>query len=524
MSSRWGRRFGAAVAVVCLSSSLAVAVEDSRVGELYQRHCAECHGTDRLGGTGLALLPESLQRLKQADALAVIANGRPATQMPAFAQTLGQDELAALVDLIYRPLPTVPDWSIAEIEASRIVHAPPSSLPAMPVHHADPLNLFTIVEAGDHHVTILDGDRFEPLWRFPSRFALHGGAKYSPDGRFVYLGSRDGWISKYDLWGLQPVAEARAGLNLRNIAVSADGRWVMAGNLLPSTLVILDAADLKPVKVIPVDDGRGTRSRVSAVYTAPPRSSFLIALKDVPQLWEVSYAENPPPVPKGFLHNYEPGMLEGAFDRGAFPVRRIALDQVLDDFFCDQDYRTVIGASRDGARAQVVNVNIGQAIAAPELPDMPHLASGITFRHEGRPVLATPHLKEAVVSIIDMIEWRTIRRVTTSGPGFFLRSHENSPYAWTDASLGEQRDTIHIIDKRTLEITRTLRPEPGKTAAHVEFTRDGRFALVSVWETDGAVVVYDAATFEVVKRIPMVKPSGKYNVYNKITYDAGTSH
>jgi hypothetical protein len=27
-----------------------------------------------------------------------------------------------------------------------------------------------------------------------------------------------------------------------------------------------------------------------------------------------------------------------------------------------------------------------------------------------------------------------------------------------------------------------------------------------------------------VKRLPMNKPSGKYNVYNKITRSAGTSH
>jgi 6-phosphogluconolactonase (cycloisomerase 2 family) len=90
--------------------------------------------------------------------------------------------------------------------------------------------------------------------------------------------------------------------------------------------------------------------------------------------------------------------------------------------------------------------------------------------------------------------------------------------------LGSDKDALHIIDKRTLEIVRTLRPTPGKTAAHVEFTRDGRFALVSVSEMDGAIVVYDSATFSEVKRIPMVKPSGKYNVYNKIMYESGTSH
>ena len=58
----------------------------------------------------------------------------------------------------------------------------------------------------------------------------------------------------------------------------------------------------------------------------------------------------------------------------------------------------------------------------------------------------------------------------------------------------------------------------------MEFARDGRYVLVSILETDGAVVVYDANTLEEVKRLPMNKPVGKYNVYNKIHYAEGTSH
>lgn len=41
---------------------------------------------------------------------------------------------------------------------------------------------------------------------------------------------------------------------------------------------------------------------------------------------------------------------------------------------------------------------------------------------------------------------------------------------------------------------------------------------------DDALVVYDAKSLQEIKRIPMKKPSGKYNVYNKITHSAGTSH
>ena len=105
-----------------------------------------------------------------------------------------------------------------------------------------------------------------------------------------------------------------------------------------------------------------------------------------------------------------------------------------------------------------------------------------------------------------------------------MRSHEKSPYAWVDAFNSPAKDWVQVIDKQTLEIVKSLNPAPGKTAGHVEFTRDGRYALLSIWEEEGAVVVYDGHTLEEVKRIPMKKPSGKYNVFNKITRSSGTSH
>lgn len=492
---------------------------------IYTELCAACHGADRLGATGPALFPEALGRIKKDEIVAAITQGRPASQMPAFGESLSADAITALTDFIFTPLASVPTWGLEDMKASRVVHNAMETLPAAPVHKADPLNLFTVVETGDHHVTILDGDSFTPLWRFPSRFALHGGAKYSPDGRFVYLGSRDGWVSKYDLFSLKPVAEIRAGINTRNIAVSNDGRFVAVGNSLPHSLVILNAWDLSPVKEIAVRDGKGNESRVSAVYTAPPRNSFIMALKDIPEVWEVHTSENHAPVFPGMVHSYEKGMEEAVgVQTGLFAVRRIVLEDTLDDFFFDQSYTHLIGASRDGAKGQVVNLTVGRKIAEVDLPGMPHLGSGITFLYQGRPVLATPHLKGGVVSVIDMTSWKTLKRIETLGPGFFMRGHENSPYAWVDVFLGPNKDSMHVIDTRTLEIVKTLRPEPGKTAAHVEFTRDGRYALVSIWEMEGALVVYDAATLEEVKRIPMRKPVGKYNVYNKIHYSAGTSH
>jgi hypothetical protein len=105
-----------------------------------------------------------------------------------------------------------------------------------------------------------------------------------------------------------------------------------------------------------------------------------------------------------------------------------------------------------------------------------------------------------------------------------MPSLENSPYTRVDVFFGPSKDAVRVIDKRTLEIVKTLRPAPGKTAAHVEFTKDGKYALLSIWDDDGAVIVYDAISLEEVKCIPMKKPSGKYNVWNKTRYSEGISH
>ena len=502
---------------------------------LYQQHCAACHGEQRTGLMGPALLPESLERLRPAETLQVITKGRPATQMPAFADQLSAADIAALAAHIRTPVLPAPRWNDDDIRASRTFNLAPAGEPSKPVWTADPMNLFVVVEGGDHHVSLLDGDRFEVITRFASRFALHGGPKFSPDGRYVYFGSRDGWITKFDLWRLRVVAEVRAGLNMRNVAVSGDGQWIMAANYLPHTLALFDAdLNLKKSYSAATLDGK-TSSRVSAVYDATPRNSFVVALKDIPELWEISYDPKAAPIYDGYVHDYKMG--EGIAKPGFLGVRRTPLDEPLDDFFFDQSYRNVLGATRpkdvftsgpksgDGAAtAQVVNLDARRKIADLPIAGMPHLGSGITFAWNGSTVLASPNLKGGAIDVIDMKTWKPVATIPTPGPGFFMRSHENTPYAWTDSMMSPTaKDTMTIIDKATLKPVATVK-EPGKTLAHIEFTKDGKYALASVWEMDGALIVYDAATFKEIKRLPMSKPVGKYNVWNKISRSEGTSH
>jgi mono/diheme cytochrome c family protein/DNA-binding beta-propeller fold protein YncE len=494
---------------------------------LYTQHCAACHGEQRTGAMGPALLPESLARLRPAEALTVITHGRTATQMPGFAEKLSAADIAALAAHIRTPVSPAPVWAEADIRASRSFNPAPAGEAAKPLWSADPMNLFVVVEGGDHHISLLDGDKFEVITRFPSRFALHGGPKFTPDGRYVFFGSRDGWITKYDLWRLRVVAEVRAGLNMRNVAVSGDGKWVMAANYLPHSVVLFDAdLNLQKTYAAATLDGKAT-SRVSAVYDATPRQSFVVALKDIPELWEISYNPQAEPIYDGLVHDYQMG--EAIAKPGFHGVRRTPLDEPLDDFFFDQSYRHVLGATRpksaDGAAtAQVVNLDARRKIADLPIAGMPHLGSGITFAWNGSTVLASPNLKGGAIDVIDMKTWKPVATIPTPGPGFFMRSHENSRFAWTDSMMSPTaRDTLTIIDKTTLKPVASVR-EPGKTLAHIEFTKDGRYALASVWEMDGALIVYDATTFKEVQRLPMSKPVGKYNVWNKISRSEGTSH
>ena len=531
--------------VLLAAGLLAMGLDLARAAEpeaLYQQHCAACHGAARTGGMGPALLPESLERLRRPEAMKVIAEGRTATQMPGFGAQLMPDEVAALAAWIYTPVTPAPAWSDADIRASRVVVADAATLPGKPQWRADPMNLFVVVEGGDHHVSLVDGDRFERIHRFESRYALHGGPKFSPDGRFVYFGSRDGWITQYDLWNLTVVAEVRAGLNMRNVAVSSDGQWVMAANYLPRNVVLFDAA-LNLVRSIDAATADGkTRSRVSAVYDAAPRRSFVVAMKDIAELWEISYDPKAEPIYDGMVHDYKLG--EGVSKPGFLGVRRTLLDEPLDDFFFDPAYRFVLGATRpkaaslegpkaaasDGPKAegagsaQVVGLDIRRRVATLPIAGMPHLGSGISFAYRGATVLASPNLKDGAIDVIDLQSWKPVATIATPGPGFFMRSHEATPYAWTDSMMSPTaKDTLTIIDKRTLQPVASVR-EPGKTLAHIEFTKDGRYALASLWENDGALIVYDAQTFKEVKRLPMSKPVGKYNVWNKITRSEGTSH
>src|SRR5690349_24831480 len=96
--------------------------EETPATTIYAEHCASCHGADRLGSIGPALLPENLERLRRPAAEQVITEGRPATQMPAFGSKLSREQIVQVVDYVYTAPANRPVWDAQQIAASRVIH------------------------------------------------------------------------------------------------------------------------------------------------------------------------------------------------------------------------------------------------------------------------------------------------------------------------------------------------------------------------------------------------------------------
>jgi hypothetical protein len=56
--------------------------------------------------------------------------------------------------------------------------------------------------------------------------------------------------------------------------------------------------------------------------------------------------------------------------------------------------------------------------------------------------MASPNLNEGLVTVIDLGTYETIKQIKTLGPGFFMRSHENSRYAFTDSMMSKEHKNV----------------------------------------------------------------------------------
>jgi hypothetical protein len=441
---------------------------------VYAEHCASCHGERRYGGYASPLIPRTLERKSDEELATAIVEGLSHTQMPAFRDAVDAEAARALVALLRQPVEEI-RWSARDIAASRV--DVPIETPAIaPGVRRE--NLILVVERGTGSVSVLDGDSMTELDRFEVG-RIHGGLKFDRELRKTLASTRDGTLVDYDLTRGGLRTRVKVAVNTRNIAVSPDGGFVAAANQLPTGLVVLDGA-LHPLEVFPLP------GQPSAVYQVPGGKRFLVALRNLPRLYSIEYPE--------------------------LAVRPVELPEPFEDFVFVPGTTRLVASSRGGDRLILYDYEREEVRATLATQGLPHLFSACFFSREGRLHAAFNHMGIPRLSILDMESFRVEQEIALRGPGFFARTHPGTPYIWIDTNT----DGIQLVEKQTLGLLgRTLTPEEGKTAMHVEFTASGDRALVSVWHDEGAVVVYDSSSLEEIRRLPYAMPVGKYNAANK---------
>lgn len=400
--------------------------------------------------------------------------------------------------------PASGEWRANEIAASHALEIPRTALPAEPRHAADPRRLITIFEAGGW-VSILDGDSLQMRGRFQPTFLPEGAPQYSPDGRFLFLHSGDGWIGKYDLFSFKLVAQTRVGEKLRGIALSSDGKWLLAGNARPNTLAVLRARDLGLFKLIDVARADGGVLRVDAVHDAGPRQSFIVGLKDSHEVWELSYDPEAAPVYGNFVHSYRAGQVEGVIvEEQPFARRRLTMAEPLAGFFFDPAYAEVIAQVPGGGA--VYNLDARRRVTRLDLGGAPRFHGAVSWSMKDGQVMAVPDAAMAAIDIVDMDSWETLRRIKTAGPIESIISHPGSPFIWAVVMPGSHAPGIHVIDKQSMTIVRSIAPATDGAKLQAAFSRDGRHVLVAPLAKGEVLKIYDAPALREVKRLPMAAP------------------
>jgi DNA-binding beta-propeller fold protein YncE/cytochrome b involved in lipid metabolism len=356
----------------------------------------------------------------------------------------------------------------------------------------NPRELMLVVEKDVEKLLAIDGTTHKVIGRVHDVGFQPHTSVYSSDAKYMYIISRDGWLTKIDLTTLEPVVSVLVGENSRGTAITDNDKYIAIGNYEPGNLVILDAHSMEILKTIPLTmekDGKQIESRAGAVVEDGNR--IIVALKDGTSVWAIDT------------------------DQPGFPVTHKFSDigegkPALHDAFLTPNGSHYIVASQGSKTVWILDVATMKPVAEVETGETPHTGPGAAWGN----YIYIPSLGEGLITVIDITTWKPVKYIKTGGPGLFVRSYSKNPtypYVWADTAFGERKDEIYVIDARINEIVKTIIPVKGESSWHPEFTYDGKFVYV-VSQSANEVEVYDAYTFNIVKRIKSDTPSAISNV------------
>ena len=317
----------------------------------------------------------------------------------------------------------------------------------------------------------------------------HASVVFSRDERYAYVFGRDGGLTKVDILAGKVVNRVVQGGNSIGGAISQDGRLVAVGNYEPGGVRVFDSDTLEQVADIPAIAADGSTSKVIGLVDAPG-NRFVFTLYDAGETWIADMAD--PAAPK----------LTKFIGIGALPYDALITGNgryYIAGLF-GEDGLSLLDMWNTQAGMRRILDGYGRGEEPLPVYKMPHL--------EGWAVAGNTAVLPAVgrheVLLLDMNSWKEAGRIPVYGQPVFAVMRPDGRQIWVNFAH-PLNDTVQVIDLPSRKIVATLKP--GKAVLHMEFTPRGEQVWVSVRDED-KVVVYDTATLQQLKELPVSKPSG----------------
>jgi len=345
-------------------------------------------------------------------------------------------------------------------------------------------DLGLVVERASGRVMLIETSGRSSLGRIGGLGDLsHASAVFSRDGRYAYVFGRDGGLTKVDLLRARIEHRVIQAGNSIGGAISQDGRVVAVANYTPGGVRLFDARTLEPLSEVP------TGSKVVGIADAPG-NRFVFSLFEAGEIWIVDASDPRQPQVRKIT-----GVGKQPYDGFVTPNGRHYIAGLF-----GEDGLALVDLWAPEAGARRVLGGYGRGEEPLPVYKMPHLRG---WAVAGRYIFL-PAVGRHEVLVLDSVTWTEAGRITVHGQPVFAVAQPGGQRVWVNFAF-PRNDVVQVIDVAAMQVVRELRP--GRAVLHLEFTPRGEQVWISSRD-DGAVVVYDGASYAELARLPAESPSG----------------
>ena len=451
-----GRVLSLTACSVLAASSLFAGSSTMNFANVYEKECQGCHGPIHQGGVGSDLRPDALKKQERHVLRDAIMNGMQNTAMPKWDHMFSKDDADGMVDWLM-------DWKdntnfkldLDEIKGTWTKLADREELAKKYPNAVDTKSVLDVTFATERDASLvdfIDSTNGKVLSRHKAGFAVHVTVTNKQNPRYAYSISRSGRLTMFDIAapGQPALASVQVGYESRGLAVSPDGKYVIAGNYTPGGAVLCDAMTLEPLKAYDTSavinmKGQIESSRVASLADTPYGPYFAMALKDAGRVYIIDYSKPNFPI-VGDVPN---------------------IGEVLHDAFLNEDKGEDFGryymiASQGSDVMGIVDYKEKNLAAKVYTGDKtkPHPGQGSSWFNKtmGKQLHATVSMNVGLVVVWDS-NWEIVKKIETSGGGLFIGTAPDTPYLWADTVIGspETYNEVYLINKETLETDKIVK-------------------------------------------------------------------